>query len=212
MRYEDGSKQLVNCFVNRKLVGTRVYDEDGYLCLESPLKDGQLHGIKYTWYFDGILTSAEPFLNGKAHGVSKQWSPSGELIGKYTMTQGTGVDLWWHSVNGSGEAPFYLSEVHCMQDGLPHGYAWWINEDQKTVEVERHFDEGIRHGIFREWNHHGRLGRGFPQYFIKGTKVRKHQYIHFSTKDKSLPVFHDQDNLPNRIFPVEIRQHLLKQN
>ena len=207
-RFDDGRKQMVKCFVNRKQVGRRQYDEDGYLCHEVPLKDGQRHGVEYTWSFDGILDSAEPYHEGKAHGVAKQWSPSGKLMGSYKMTHGTGIDLWWNSVDGSGDAPFFLSEVHYMRHGTSHGYTWWLNEDQTSVHIERHFLDGLQHGIFREWNEHGRLCRGFPQYFVNGIKIRKRQYIGVSGTDESLPQFREEDNAPSRVFPKIISRHL----
>ncbi len=204
---DDG--RLVDCFVNEELVGRRQYDEDGHLCYELPIRNGQKHGMVYRWSFDGILESGEPYHEGKPHGVAKQWSPSGKLMGSYRMKYGTGVDLWWNSVDGSGEVPFFLSEVHFMRHGTSHGYTWWINEDQKSVHIERHFLNGVQHGIFREWNERGRLCRGFPQYFVDGTKVKKRQYIRASDDDESLPQFCEDDNDPTRVFPNEISKHLL---
>ena len=205
---DDG--RLVDCFLNRKLVGRRQYDENGYLCQEIPLKDGQRHGVVYRWSFDGTLESAEPYNEGLAHGVAKQWSPSGKLMGSYKMKHGTGIDLWWHSIDGTGEAPFYLSEVHYMRHGTSHGYTWWLNEDQTSVHIERHFLDGVQHGIFREWNEQGRICRGFPQYFVNGTKLSKRQYIRASILDESLPRFCENGNDPSRVFPTEISRYLLR--
>lgn len=209
-RYDDGRKRCVQYFVNRKLVGERTYDEEGYLYLERPYKDGMIHGVEYWWYFDGVLTSAAPYKDGKPHGVAKQWSQSGKLIGTYKMVHGTGIDLWWTSLNFDDEPPFLLSEVHYVRDGRPHGYTWFLEHDQKSVFVEYHFSEGVEHGIQREWNAHGRLCRGYPQYFVAGKKVDKRRYIRAAAKDKSLPEFRLKDNDAHRVFPKEIRKHLLK--
>lgn len=209
-RYADGLKKNVKCFVNRKLVGTRYYDEEGFLSLERPYRDGRIHGVEYHWYFDGILTSAEPYKNGKPHGIARQWSQSGKLIGTYKMVNGTGIDLWWCSLNYNDEPPFYLSETCYLRDGKRHGYSWFINENQKSVFIENHFVQGTSHGIHREWNQHGRLSRGFPQYYVCGEKVNKRQYIHAAASDATLPPFRHEDNEPLRIFPKEIRKHLLK--
>ncbi len=211
-RFDDGRKEMVECFVNRKLVGRRQYDEDGCLCVEKPLKDGKIHGVLYQWDFDGTLSDATPYRDGKPHGVARQWSASGRLMGKYKMTHGTGIDLWWSSIDPHGwEGPFFLAEVHYEHDGVCHGYSWWINEDQQTISVERHFLDGSEHGIFREWNEHGRLMRGFPKYFVNGAKVVKRQYIRAAGRDKSLPPFREEDNGPSRGFPTEIAKKLLKQ-
>ena len=173
------------------------------------MKDGIRHGIEYDWRWDGILTAAEPWVNGKPHGIAKQWSQTGVLIGSYSMHHGTGIDLWWESLEYDGRLPFFLAEVHPMRDGKPHGFVWWLNEDQKSVFTEWHFVDGVKHGIFREWKDNG-LRRDSPQYFVGGVKVRKRQYIRAAASDESLPPFREHDNLPTRLFPPEIQKHLLK--
>ena len=174
-RYEDGAKKLAEYVVDEQVVGTRFWDEDGYLSLERPRKDGLIHGIEYTWYFDGVLTSAAPYVNGKPHGVAKQWSQSEKLVGSYTMLRGTGIDLYWNPLGGLEEAGYYLSEVHYMRDGELHGYTWWLDEDHASVTVERHDVRGFLHGIERHWNEHGRLRQGFPRYFLNGNRINKRQ-------------------------------------
>jgi antitoxin component YwqK of YwqJK toxin-antitoxin module len=210
-RYEDGAKKRAEYVVDERVVGTRFWDDDGYLSLERPSKDGLIHGVEYTWCFDGVLTSAAPYVNGKLHGVAKQWSPSGKLVGSYTMALGTGIDLFWNPRGGLEEAGYYLSEVHYMRDGELHGYTWWLEEDQASVFVERHYVQGYLHGIERKWNQHGRLRRGFPRYFVNGIRIDKRQYQRAAAADPSLPRFRSEDNSPARIFPEEIRKHLLIQ-
>jgi antitoxin component YwqK of YwqJK toxin-antitoxin module len=99
-RYKNGAKEVAEYVVDEQVAGTRFWDEDGYLSLERPRKDGLIHGVEYTWYFDGVLTSAAPYVNGKPHGVAKQWSQSGKLVGSYTMFRGTGIDLFWNPLGG----------------------------------------------------------------------------------------------------------------
>jgi antitoxin component YwqK of YwqJK toxin-antitoxin module len=197
-------------YLRGKLVGTRHFDEHGQLELEIPLRDGLRHGTEYTWFWGDWLSSAEPFHAGKAHGVARQWSATGKLIGTYKMVHGTGIDLWRGAVEGSEEGPYYLSEVWYLRDGNLHGFNWWIKEDQKTVSVERHYQNGQPHGIEREWNSQGRLSRGFPKYFIHGEPVDKRSYLRAADFDATLPRFQLKDNQPQRKFPPEIQQHLLK--
>ena len=210
-RYKDGAKELAEYFVDEQLVGSRFWDNDGCLSLERPFKDGWTHGIEYRWYFDGVLTSALPYVNGKPHGVAKQWSDSGKLVGSYKMVHGTGIDLFWNELGGIRTAPHCLSEVHYVRDGQWHGYTWWLDQDQASVTVERHYVQGDLHGIVREWNDHDRLRRGFPQYFVKGKRIDKRQYLRAAAADPSLPRFRSEENSPSRTFPEEICKHLLTQ-
>jgi len=92
-----------------------------------------------------------------------------------------------------------------------YGYTWWINEDQTSVSVERHYVQGDPHGIEREWNEHGRLRRGFPRYFVKGNRIDKRQYLIAAVADPSLPRFRSEENSPERVFPEDICKHLLTQ-
>jgi len=207
--YEDGAKKMAEYVVDEQVVGTRFWDEDGYLEMERPRKSGLNHGVAYAWYFDGVLTSAEPYVNGKVHGVAKQWSQSGKLVGSYKLVHGTGIDLFWNPLGGIEEAPYYLSEVHYMRDGELHGYTWWLGQDQVSVRVERHYVHGNLHGIEREWNEHGRLHRGFPRYFVNGNRIDKRQYLRAVVADPSLPRFRSEENSPSRVFPAEIGKHLL---
>ena len=202
------SGKRVDYYLRGELVGTRHWDE-GKLELEIPLRNGLRHGIEYTWFFGDWLSSAEPFHEGKPHGVAKQWSAAGKLIGTYKIVHGTGIDLWRNAVDGRDEGPYYLSEVWYLQEGSRHGFNWWINEDQKTVSVERHYRQGDPHGIEREWNLRGRLKRGFPKYFVRGEQVDKRRYLRAAEQDATLPRFQLKDNRPQRTFPAEIQPHLL---
>jgi hypothetical protein len=98
-----------------------------------------------------------------------------------------------------------------MRDGELHGYTWWLDEDQASVTEERHYVQGSLHGIERKWNQHGRLRRGFPRYFLNGTRVNKRQYLRAAAADPSLPRFRSEESSPSRMFPEEIRKHLLTQ-
>jgi antitoxin component YwqK of YwqJK toxin-antitoxin module len=193
------------CCLDGEIVGKRFYDEDGTLTGETPLKDGQKHGVAYRWD-DGQLISAEPYWEGKPHGTGMQWDEDGRLLGTYTLVHGMGLDIW-RAVREDGS--IYVSEVHSMRDGVPHGFEWWLDEDQASVWDEKHWHLGELHGIERRWNDSGRLRRGWPQYWIHGTKVTKRQYLRAAAKDDTLPPFREEDQLPQRSFPPEIRHVLI---
>lgn len=132
-----------------------------------------------------------------------QWSSyDGKVIGSYTMKRGTGIDLWKQETYPGHSA--YLSEARYIKDGNWHGFEWWLNEDQKTVQKENHFWENLQHGITREWNNQGRVKRGYPKYWVRNVRVTKRQYLKAQTKDPSLPPYREVDNLPRRRFPAEV--------
>jgi hypothetical protein len=194
-------KYKAEYILHGKVVGIRFFHETGDLQSEFALKNGLKHGIEYRSDIPGRLLSAEPYSNGLPHGIARQWSDDGKLIGTYTMKRGTGIDLWWCDHNGSP----VLSEVRYLKAGKWHGFEWWLDEDQKSVWQECHFQENRMHGIERSWNQKGTLQRGYPRYWINDRRVSRRQYLRECLKDKSLPRFRQNDNRPRRAFPAEVK-------
>jgi len=183
-----------------KVVGIRRFHETGELQYECPLKNGARHGIEYHAHVPGKLISAEPYSNGLPHGTARQWSEDGKLIGAYTMSYGTGVDLWWCSESGFP----YLSEARYLKDGKRHGFEWWLEADQRKVWKECHFRNGQMHGVERAWNRHGSLRRGYPRYWANSVRLTKRQYLRARAQDPTPPAFRETDNRPQRKFPADI--------
>jgi hypothetical protein len=201
----NGSGKRVEYWLNGERVGIREYDVEGHLEWEWPLQSGVLHGVMYRWSAPGILHSAEPWKNGIPHGTAYQWANNGRVMGSYTIEEGSGLDLWWHEDEHGSVS---LAEVLPKRNGRQHGFEWWLNRDQKSVEEERHWVDGNRHGIEREWNHLGRLARGYPRYWVHGERVTKRQYLKAAATDPSLPPFRPEDNRPERAFPHDVARHL----
>ena len=195
-------KRIAEYTLNGKIVGIRHFHETGELEYENPLRNGSLHGIVYRADVPGKLLSAEPFSKGFPHGTARQWSNDGKLIGTYTMKHGTGIDLWWNPRSENGLP--YLSEAHYYKTGKRHGFEWWLNEDQRSANEERHWRNGQKHGIERSWNQKGRLARGYPRYWLNDVRVTKSQYARACADDPTLPRFHETDNRPQRSFPQEV--------
>ena len=202
--YPDGARKETEYWINSQRVGLRRFYPSGELEDESAFRDGVRHGVQYRWDMPGKLLSAEPYEHGVPHGTACQWADDGRLVGTYTLVHGTGIDLWWQERDG----PDYLAEVHNMQNGWPHGFEWWLNEDQHSVHTERHWLHGKLHGIEREWNYQGRLRRGCPRYWVNGERVTKRQYLRAAAQEPSLPRFRPEENEPQRTFPPEIMPHL----
>jgi hypothetical protein len=193
--------------VKGRVVGQRTYNKQGRIIRETSLKDGKRHGSEIEWNDDGTLLSIEPYFEGRIHGVAKQYGRSGKIIGTYRLAHGTGYDIWrceWWE----GFAP--VSEVHSMRGGQPHGYEWWLEPDQRSVDHERHWHEGEYHGIERKWNYQKKLCRGYPKYWIYGEQATKRQYLKASRFDKTLPPFRKKDNSPRRQFPRAIQKVLAR--
>ncbi|RPI76457.1 MAG: hypothetical protein EHM45_12860 [Desulfobacteraceae bacterium] len=191
------------CLFNGEIVGERFYETGGVLVIERPMKYGKTHGVEYYWNQDGTLYCAEPYENGLPHGTAAQWDDDGNLIGTYTLAHGTGYDLW-RTINENGD--ILISEIHSMKGGVPHGFEWWVNEDQESVFIEKHWSEGKLHGIERQWESEGKLSEGWPKYWINNVEVTKNEYVKASKKDSRLPVYLEIDQESKRTFPVEIQR------
>jgi len=205
-RFPSSAPKLIEFRFHREIVGYRSLHETGEVETDHTIKNGRKDGLE--WRFDepGVLVSVIPYRNGNEHGTAKQYDDNGKLIGTYRMIHGTGIDLW--RATSFVDGPIVLSEVRFMKSGNPHGFEWWINDDQSSVYHERHWRDGCLHGIDRRWNAKGRLRRGYPKYYVDDRKVTKRQYLRATERDRTLPRWRESDNSSMRIFPSEIAQHL----
>jgi antitoxin component YwqK of YwqJK toxin-antitoxin module len=203
-RYDNGAKLRAEYWLDGVRVGVRDFFESGELSSETPLRGDHYHGMVYRWDLPGLLISATPYHDGLEHGTAHQWSFDGRYLGSYTMEYGSGLDLWRSECGGA----IRLSEARSYRDGRLHGFEWWICADQRSVYEEGHYLEGQPHGILRQWNRHGRLRRGYPQYYVHGKRVTRRQYLRACRDDASLPRFQPEDNLPARSFPPEVARQL----
>lgn len=203
----DGSFEqlrLVKCILNRRTVGRRAYDGNGAMVIETPLKKGKKHGREIIWNPLGELESIEPYVNGQLHGVARQYGTNGKVIGSYRFVRGTGFDIW--RGNHKRGVPL-ISEIHSIRNSVPHGYEWWLEEDQRSVWQERHWRNGKRHGIERIWDS-AKLDEGYPAFWISGKRVGKLMYRKAALKDRTLPIYEEKDDHPARTFPPKIRRIL----
>lgn len=194
--------RVTDCLFKGNLVGQRVYNQEGIMVIESPMKDGLRHGREITWSDDGKLLLIEPYVRGKIHGTAKQYGRNGKVIGTYTIFHGTGFDVWRQE---NEDKTVFISEIHGLQDGFANGYEWHFASSKQDLWHERHWYMGKLHGIQRMWNSKGRLRRGYPKFYIADRAVPKQKYIKMTFMDKTLPVFREKDNLPFRKIPREIK-------
>ena len=197
--------RVVACFINGNLVGQRVYNQEGIMILETPMKDGLKHGREFTWSDDGKLLLIEPYTKGKVHGTAKQYGRDGKVIGIYTMVHGTGIDVWRQE---DEDNTVFVSEIHSLQNGFPNGYELCFTSSKQDLWHERHWNMGKLHGIQRMWNSKGKLHRGYPKFYVADQAVSKQKYIKMTFIDKTLPVFQEKDNLPYRKLSSEIKRFI----
>jgi len=201
------SSRTTECVWWGKVVGRRTYALDGALTMEIPLKNGERHGRVYCWCVDGVLLSVEPYVDGKVHGVAKQFDREGRVIGTYRMRHGTGLDRWY-SQRPDGST--YVTELYCMQDGLRHGYEWWL-DDRARLWREVHWQAWEKHGIERHWVRWGRgvrQDKGYPKFWIRNEQVIRTQYVQACKTDDSLPAYRKEDESQTRSFPKRIQRLL----
>ena len=90
-------------------------------------KNGRLHGLKQTWFWDGVLRSEGFYVNGKKEGVHRVWFSNGQLKER----------LEYHN------------------DGLQGVQKSWYENGQISLEIS--YKDGFKHGISRSWDENGQL-------------------------------------------------------
>ena len=202
-KHGNGARKRAEYFLGKELVGFREFYRDNTPEGEYSFRNGVPHGWEYRWSTPGELTSAESRENGVVHGTAYQWGRDGRLIGSYTIDHGTGIDLWREELE---DGRVNLSEAYQYVDGRRHGFEWhFMNGD---LSDEKHWMQGILHGIERSWNSKGGLSRGYPRYWINDERVTKAKYVRAALKDDQLPPFRLEDNQCLREFPAEVAQHI----
>jgi hypothetical protein len=194
-----------DCLLNGLLIGRRVYNQDGVMVLETPIRDGLKHGREFTWDEDGRLLLVEPYVKGKIHGTAKQYGKQGSVIGTYTLLHGTGLDIWRQEKEDN---TIFVSEIHSLREGVPHGYEWHFASPQGDLWHARYWDMGKTHGIERVWNSKGKLRRGYPRFYVLNQVVSKQTYLRLSRDDRTLLAYREDEDLPQRDFPPEIQELL----
>lgn len=197
-RHARGMPELIEYYLHSEKVGERAFEEGGSRVWERPFWNGVLQGMVYEWS-DNKLVLATPHERGLPHGEARQWDLLGNLLGRYHVENGTGYLPWWQ-VDNEGR---YLAEISRIVCGELEGFLWWINSDQRSVSLERHFIEGLESGIERCWNG-VQLVEG-PVFHVEGKCVSPETYLEASFEQATLPRYREQDNYPGRDFPDAVR-------
>lgn len=151
-------------------------------------EQGRQHGVERYRHANGRVKWESRWKHGLLHGKTRQWDEKGTLLLETRFVRGTGIDVWWDGGT--------VSEVREMKDGRLHGLERWGTP--RRVYIEKSWFEGWEHGIWREWNSHGRLSRGFPRYYVHGVRVTRRAYLSACARDPTLPRYIPRDDRPAR--------------
>lgn len=199
-RHDDGAPSITEYYPGRERVGVRHWEDLDYggdVIWDIPFRNGVKDGLELTFYSEGRIASVEPYVGGLVHGTAKQFAPDGRLLGTYRLKRGIGVDLWRDCITGK-----LREEWHCVDGSIVFGRVW--NGDDRTIWQEYYCRTGHGyHGVLREWNDAGRLRRGFPQFYVRGKKVTRRQYLQACEGDSSLPDYIPAEDTPFRKLPAE---------
>ena len=195
-RYPSGAKQRSEYRRGDEVVAEMLWEEDGSPSWGWRLRGGKRHGDEVEWWPNGQVSFTQPWVDGVLHGMARHYDDEGRLLLETRFVEGTGVDLWCDLYNRT------LSEETWFEAGRLRERRWW-NPDGRTVHMEEQYTDGAEHGIFRQWNEHGRLRRGFPKYFVRGERVDRRTYERRARRDPTLPRRRAEDDDPRRKLPAE---------
>lgn len=189
-------KKSARYLVGGEDVGSRSWDEEGWLEFESARRGGVRHGREYRFYPSGQPLDQDTYRDGRLHGVCRQWAEDGSVLVTSRMANGCGLSLWCDNCTGK-----FAEETFFPREG-ERGYKRFWNDDEKTVREEEVWGPG-KGSILRQWNARGRPRRGFPRFFLGGEKATKRQYLRACQDDPTLPPYRPEDDDPHRELPAE---------
>jgi hypothetical protein len=187
-----GRKRASQFWLRGRLVGEAAWDKDGP-AIAYGIRNGVKHGllVEYHW---GVLGYVEPHLRGLPHGWTRQFDRSGNLLIECPFTHGTGTDYWCDEFGN-------LSEEHPLVEGKPSGTErWWDGED--TIYEETSWLDGEWHGPRRRWRE-GSLEDGYPEFYVRGKRVTRQDYLRARRKDPTLLELEKADDRPQRVLPSD---------
>jgi antitoxin component YwqK of YwqJK toxin-antitoxin module len=68
-----------------KEIKITYYDDGGQLSSETPLLNGNYHGLQKWYYKDGQLNWEIPYINGRLRGLEKGWYENGQIWNETTL-------------------------------------------------------------------------------------------------------------------------------
>jgi hypothetical protein len=187
-------------------------------------KGGKRHGLSETWHENGVRKTAGTWKDGVMHGEYRAWDEKGQLVGRWDMKDGTGVETVYFG-NGrldhiyeykNGER---VRAVHCYANGQLNYAAGSAAERAKAGEFFAfHADGSLRqylakeepgadgaerpNGPLVEWDEKG--ARTVSAYFAHGEAVEEREYRLLAVDDRGLPPVQERAWYEARV-PAELR-------
>ena len=128
---ENGNIQFTGNYTDGDLTSLKVYYDNGELCKEVAISQGQMHGEYKEFYKDGVLGLQKTYNNGKVNGPIKYYNPDGSISYSSNMNNDIidGEEIYYQ--NGH---PILISNY---DKGLPIG----VFEDRRNGSVKQVYKE-----------------------------------------------------------------------
>lgn len=116
----------------------RFYYRNGQIRMENREVGRQLHGLCRTWHYNGQIAKESRYWHGRLHGTCRSWNENGDLLGSFTMNQGTGTQRYWHDNGhlrmeiGSVNGKFHGRTRVWLRDGMLVQENYYINNEDAT--------------------------------------------------------------------------------
>ena len=168
-------------YIDGKLEGeAKEWWETGDLREHSFYRDGEEYGCQLFYNVDGLLVERKHMYKGKLCGEYKTWDGRGRLLRDSYYNDGEVDDLhnhqwdydwgyssivktkWSYHKQNRNEARIYDKTTDVLLEYAEyHAYSldgvfkrWYYNENPRVVT---HYRKGIVDGVYKEWDHTGKL-------------------------------------------------------
>jgi antitoxin component YwqK of YwqJK toxin-antitoxin module len=200
--------QRFQCLVNGKVVGERLYYDNGRLADEKPFRDKGLHGLWRQFHQNGKPFAERPYRDGQPDGKFRFWDETGELLGQSELKRGSGIlNEYPKPQLGSHreEIPYVNGKIHgkrkcwarfditgpqgynvtTYDNGVTDGWTYTLHDEGTLLEYG-YFKNGRIHGVVRKATRDGKTVDGYPSYMIDGMEVSEAQFREAAKTDEIL--------------------------
>jgi antitoxin component YwqK of YwqJK toxin-antitoxin module len=183
------------------LVAIEVFDQD-VLIRRELMKHGKKHGMQMEWHPNGKPKKEAPYKDGSMKGMFRDWDESGNLVGQYTMSGGTGTILVYSSTGKLVKEDHYKSNeregLRMERIGDMISFTWWKDghitakgcdyfESGAPAAIGVFSEDGVPNGPFIEFTQKGDVRRA--SWYLRGREVDAPAYQKAQSTNPSLPPY-----------------------
>lgn len=129
------------------------YYSSGEKSADVSYKNGVEHGPRYSWHQSGEKKGEQHYKHGEKDGVETNWYISGQIESQMLWSEGKLVNLSSWKPDGT---PCPITKI---TDGSGIAVFYWENENKMH---ERHYKNGLPHGLFTLWTSDGNKSSEIP--------------------------------------------------